>query len=869
MPEGFEQTNAAAELFGSRGGKQILAILKETNGDLDGAINRFREMGILISTDAARAADKFNDELALLDFQLRAAGTVAAEELIPAFVDIIRVTGDLVRDLGPLLKAFSNLAGPVVRSVGEGMKGLGIVVSFLTRDYKALAEAIKEANEQATIFKDINPQAIPSINVPGPSPIALPKTTALEDAKTFAQAAEATSAAAKRQAQVDKQIQDELFQQGRISRQQQAEAIIRINKFVLENEQRAIGARLAQKEDEIKQLNQSDVQYRDNLRQAAVEVQKLQQEALDKEADFDVKARALRANAAKERSDDARKSRAEETEDLIAEFDRQIANTQAAIQRGAQIESEGISTIEAAERAKIEARREGLEEQKRIGGLTIEEQKAFDRQLAKLQQDAKRLADEQNNARLQREREVSERIRDIKLGEIDTAIALQRIAGERTIAAIEAQARLRVKTEGDAAREILRIKLDLINQEIEATEARVKAAGSIVNVNERLKAEAELNSQLKILRAQRVTIEDEGNRNIEDKRQEDLENERRYANDLQDVKDRIIRIEQSATEEILRLMIIHSARRRDVIRARARLDIEDENSRHRQADETIRNLEQENRESTRTQAEKNAEAEELNHLREAEEKRHQLAIQAIRDQAKKDEQESTPLGRLGFDAEGLGDFAGIIKDAFLSPIEAIKEAFAELQEAMRAFVAETETTIVPLGEILRNTFSQFADAIGQTVSNWVLLGETGPAVMRKILAQALASIAAEAAVNAIKELALGFATLFFNPAESAAHFTSAALWGSIAGAAAIAGRAVAGDLFKPKSGSQGSGSSERQGSNQLDPATLNRNQPQPIRIVVVVQPDGTRFAQAVTAHILEDGRNGGPIRQFNLDDQVI
>lgn len=101
-----------------------------------------------------------------------------------------------------------------------------------------------------------------------------------------------------------------------------------------------------------------------------------------------------------------------------------------------------------------------------------------------------------------------------------------------------------------------------------------------------------------------------------------------------------------------------------------------------------------------------------------------------------------------------------------------------------------------IANVLQGAFEGMAHAIGSMVENWVLFGETGPAVMRKILAQALASIAAESAVRAIFELAKGFAALFLNPAEATAHFTAAALFGSIAVGSALAGRAIAGDSFK-------------------------------------------------------------------------
>jgi len=123
-----------------------------------------------------------------------------------------------------------------------------------------------------------------------------------------------------------------------------------------------------------------------------------------------------------------------------------------------------------------------------------------------------------------------------------------------------------------------------------------------------------------------------------------------------------------------------------------------------------------------------------------------------------------------------------------------------------------------LGGIFVNAFAGMAQAMGGVVQQWVLMGSTGPAVMRKILASALASIAAEAAVRAIWELALGFATLFTNPSESAGHFVAAALFGSVAVGAGLAGRAVAGDAFKQQaqtstsSSSAGSTANSGQGS---------------------------------------------------------
>jgi hypothetical protein len=155
--------------------------------------------------------------------------------------------------------------------------------------------------------------------------------------------------------------------------------------------------------------------------------------------------------------------------------------------------------------------------------------------------------------------------------------------------------------------------------------------------------------------------------------------------------------------------------------------------------------------------------------------------------------EGTPSG-----GNNAGIFGGLL--------DSIKEFFRLGEE-----LPTLQTVFTDFANVLMNAFSGIANAIGSVIENWVLMGDTGPAMFRKIVASALASIAAESAVRAIFELAKGFAALFFNPAEAAAHFTAAALYGSIAGVAAIAGRAVAGDAFKQQtSGAYGNSTSQAQ-----------------------------------------------------------
>lgn len=109
MPEGFRQTALALELFG-RGGKSVLAILKETNGDIDGTIEKLRGLG-LVTSEQARKADQFNDQLVLLQVALRGLGTDAIPHVSSALVKLQKTINENKGAVDFLKAAIGFLAG--------------------------------------------------------------------------------------------------------------------------------------------------------------------------------------------------------------------------------------------------------------------------------------------------------------------------------------------------------------------------------------------------------------------------------------------------------------------------------------------------------------------------------------------------------------------------------------------------------------------------------------------------------------------------------------------------------------------------------------------------------------------------------------
>lgn len=871
MPEGFKQTNAATELFGSRGGKQVLALLKEVNGDINELQKRLRDAGLLITTDVARAADKFNDELILLDLQLRAAGAAVAKDLIPPLIELIQATSDLVRAGKPLLELIGTIAGPTVRALASSLRGAGIAVQVLTFDFQGLRRSIREAREEAE--KGIPAIKVPEVKAP---PIS---TDTTKTAQEIARDAEDASASVKRAAAETNQRLSEAFEQGRINRQQQVDDTIESNRRVLEADKTRIQAEIDAENNKWKQIRDrqdlAESEKQKLLEESAGKVRKLQQDELNAQSLFDVTSRELRARAAQERANSLRAEEDNKTHILTKEFDRQIAAIEARIAQEGIAEKDGLTIIEQLERAKIDERRRGLEAQQRIGFLTVEAQAEISRQIQQLHQEADALEDAQQARRERRAREHSERLRQIKLAEIQTLLQVEQILGEALIESIEAQAALRIRTEENASREILRIRLALIDDELDALKDQQTAAAGIVGVNERTQALAEINARIRVLTAERVGIENQGERDIDAARQRDLQNEREYDNELQDIRERAIDAQRDAAAEVIRLMLASGARRRDIIRAGRDLDIQEEDDRHRRATESIREQQQETDAEIRV-LEQRLERLQVGTTEEIEEHDRLIAsLERLRaKRAELDAQQEAEDTRTQTRQETITVSANLelanpdaaLRDVFDDIGEGVTDLtskFAGLIGASEEFGAISGQLAQQIGGALAGAFDQFANAIGQTVLNWVLLGETGPAVMRKILAQSLASLAAEAAVNAIKELALGFATLFFNPAESAAHFTAAGLWAAIGGVAAVAGRGIAGDLFKPKTaaaggGGSGSGSSSR--SREASPIDLTRpQQDQTLHIFLHAEP-GARFNDAVINGVVDSVRSNGPMR---------
>jgi hypothetical protein len=123
--------------------------------------------------------------------------------------------------------------------------------------------------------------------------------------------------------------------------------------------------------------------------------------------------------------------------------------------------------------------------------------------------------------------------------------------------------------------------------------------------------------------------------------------------------------------------------------------------------------------------------------------------------------------------------------------------------ALVANFAEVLDASTVLESSLGRSFMLFDSALGMNIANAIIWQKSIGEAFRKAALQAVGAIAQEAIVRAIYSTALGFYLLAIQDYRGAAlAFKSAAMYGAVGGAAALAGRALAGaDIEQAQRGS--------------------------------------------------------------------
>jgi len=127
MEDGAGKTALAMQLFG-KSGMAMIPLLNEGKSGLAAMTEQAKRLGLVISSDTAKAADRFNDDLDILKKQLEAVGIGIASEILP---NLTKMSGGLLGASGNA-QEFGRTLGSVFSKVtiGLGEMGLEMEIAF-------------------------------------------------------------------------------------------------------------------------------------------------------------------------------------------------------------------------------------------------------------------------------------------------------------------------------------------------------------------------------------------------------------------------------------------------------------------------------------------------------------------------------------------------------------------------------------------------------------------------------------------------------------------------------------------------------------------------------------------------------------------
>ncbi|GAF79210.1 unnamed protein product, partial [marine sediment metagenome] len=142
----------AMDLFGARAGPQLLPLLKAGEGGIEDLMNKAKELGITMSTEAATKAAEFTDRMTDLKGSLAGAGRTIGDTLIPAIIPMIEKVTEIVGKVVAWTKENPELVATItkVAAVVGVAAAVGGPILMLVSAFSAVAPAIALIGTVAT-----------------------------------------------------------------------------------------------------------------------------------------------------------------------------------------------------------------------------------------------------------------------------------------------------------------------------------------------------------------------------------------------------------------------------------------------------------------------------------------------------------------------------------------------------------------------------------------------------------------------------------------------------------------------------------------------------------------------------------------------
>ena len=115
MTDKTRQAALAGEIFGSRYGTKLLPLLKQGGEGIEELMEKAKELGITVSTEASIAAADFNDRLTDLKGSLAGAGRTIGDVLIPALTPLIEKITEIVGKIAAWARENPELVSGIIK----------------------------------------------------------------------------------------------------------------------------------------------------------------------------------------------------------------------------------------------------------------------------------------------------------------------------------------------------------------------------------------------------------------------------------------------------------------------------------------------------------------------------------------------------------------------------------------------------------------------------------------------------------------------------------------------------------------------------------------------------------------------------------
>jgi hypothetical protein len=176
-------------------------------------------------------------------------------------------------------------------------------------------------------------------------------------------------------------------------------------------------------------------------------------------------------------------------------------------------------------------------------------------------------------------------------------------------------------------------------------------------------------------------------------------------------------------------------------------------------------------------------------------------------------------------AQGTANFSAVdqtaqaLSDHFKVNVDAVNNILDGNRQRAQLWKTEVVASLVEVLNVSENlsvtmlqSFEQFDSALGRNVASAIIWQTSIGEAFSKAAVQAITAIAQQSLVQALQSAALGFYLLAIQDySGAAAAFESAAVYGAVGGAAALAGRAIASPA--PSSGGTPAGGRTSSGSS--------------------------------------------------------